>query len=273
MKKRSANRSMDSSTPKKTASTPKKSTEQHEEGIYFIEPDTLECVICFMPFEAQVFMCKNGHPACADCCISMNRKCSSCSESIGDIRCRPLEKVLAGMTSPCKFKKYGCQESVRYTERRNHEEACPCAPFHCPLDGCSYYGLLLYNHIQDDHASDAAAAMGCLRGTTVTLNKSMPFRVLLHRGGGRVFLLLNGGDVLSGRSLSVVCIGPCPTAGNAELEYKLKVSSDEPGALSLSASGSIPCVRRLDGFQARGFLFVPDAYWGSSGTVSVTVHV
>lgn len=270
---------MDSATPKKTASTPKKPTkstqheEQEDETAYFIEADTLECNICFVPFEAQVFMCKNGHPACANCCISMNRACSSCSEPIGDIRCRPLEKVLAGMTSPCKYKKYGCLHSVRYTERRSHEETCPCAPFHCPLDGCGYYGLLLYNHIQDDHASDVAAAMGCLRGTTVTLQKSMLFRVLLHRGSGRVFLLLNGGDVLSGRSLSVVCIGPCPTAGNAELEYKLKVSGDKPGTLSLSASGSVPFVRRLDGFQARGFLFVPDAYWGPSGTVSVTVHV
>ncbi|GJN05967.1 hypothetical protein PR202_ga23646 [Eleusine coracana subsp. coracana] len=60
----------------------------------------------------------------------------------------------------------------------------------------------------------------------------------------RVFLLLNGGDVVpTGRALSVVCLGPRPP-GNQTLEYKMEVSA---AALSLSASGPVPCVRRWAG--------------------------
>jgi E3 ubiquitin-protein ligase SIAH1 len=48
---------------------------------------------------------------------------------------------------------------------------------------------------------------------------------------------------------------------------------DEPGSLELTASGAVQFVRRLEGYKAKGFLFVPDDFWGSSGSVSVTVHL
>ncbi|KAF7021294.1 hypothetical protein CFC21_034267 [Triticum aestivum] len=163
--------------------------------------DTLECDICYLPFESQVFSCKNGHAACANCCISMHRKCPSCNEPIGDFRCRATEKILAGMTRPCRFKKHGCTETVRYTEARAHEEeACSFAPCRCPFDGCDYRGRLLYGHILDAHAPGVDAAT-LLRGGwlsfSVTLQKSTPFRALLHPGEKSVFLLLNGGDILT----------------------------------------------------------------------------
>jgi E3 ubiquitin-protein ligase SIAH1 len=41
----------------------------------------------------------------------------------------------------------------------------------------------------------------------------------------------------------------------------------------LTVSGKIQFVRRLEGYNAKGFLFVPDAFWGSSGTVTVTVYL
>uniref|UniRef100_A0A0E0FFK0 Uncharacterized protein n=1 Tax=Oryza nivara TaxID=4536 RepID=A0A0E0FFK0_ORYNI len=101
----------------------------------------------------------------------------------------------------------------------------------------------------------------------------MPFHVLLREEDSRVFLLLNGGDVPKGRSLSVVCVGPSAAAGEAEL-YTMAVSGGAPGALSLSASGSVPRVRQWVRYPTGGFLFVPDAYWrASGGSVSVTVHV
>ncbi|RLN23508.1 hypothetical protein C2845_PM07G02690 [Panicum miliaceum] len=58
---------------------------------------------------------------------------------------------------------------------------------------------------------------------------------------------------------------PCawPVGGGGEL-----------GGLALSASGPVPCTRLWAGHHpTEAFLFVPDAYWGSSGSVSVTVHV
>ncbi|KAI4973871.1 hypothetical protein ZWY2020_041652 [Hordeum vulgare] len=257
---------------------PREEEEEESAGTYTIEAEALRCDICYKPFGDQIFMCKNGHPSCGSCCLTMKRRCSCCTEHIGDIRCRPLEKILAAMTRPCTYVTYGCHQTVVYTERRRHEEACRYAPYHCPFEDCTYYGLLLYNHIQDHHASDdadgeAAVVVRWNRRSTVTLEKSMPFRVLLHRDGASVFLLLNGGDHLGGRSLSLVCMGPRPT-GNAEVKYKMEVKKRrDPGALALWSSGPAPFVRRLRDFRPRGFLFVPNAYWDSSDSVSVTVHL
>jgi E3 ubiquitin-protein ligase SIAH1 len=208
----------------------------------------------------------------------MNGKCWSCPEPIGDIRCRPLEKLLAAATTSCKFRRNGCYKAVRLTERQSHEDTCPRAPYDCPFDGCTYSGLRLSHHVAQDHGGgpDGFAAIGGLLGTAVTVHKDAPFRVLLLQGDREsVFLLLNGRDLLQGRSLSLLCLGPRPEGG-VELEYAMEVGGNAaaPGAeLSLSASGTVPCARRLEGFQAKGFLFVPDAYWGSSGTVSVRVRV
>jgi hypothetical protein len=44
----------------------------------------------------------------------------------------------------------------------------------------------------------------------VTLKKCEPFRALLRSNCESVFLLLNGGDVLTGRSLELVCVSPYP---------------------------------------------------------------
>lgn len=225
--------------------------------------------------------CKNGHAACGNCCIGMNRKCSCCHERIGDFRCRAMEKVLAGMTRPCKFSKHGCEETVKFTELRSHEEeACPYAPYSCPFHGCAYRGALLYDHVRDEHAPAPAPAHSCdigglLRGATVTLRWDEPVHALLHRDRVSVILLLNGGDVLTGRSLSLVHICPHPKPGqeDEEVEYRMVVTRDEPepGSPSLTASGKVQHVRRLEGYRPQHFLFVPDAFGGSSGSVIVTV--
>lgn len=224
--------------------------------------------------------CKNGHAACANCCVLLvSRRCPSCNEPIGDVRCRAMEKILAGMTRHCKYRKYGCSEVVKFTEMRVHEEeACPYAPYSCPFNGCPFSGAVLYDHILGSHATDVTVISdtGVLRGTRVTLQKDSPFHALLHRDGQSLFMLLNGGDILSGRSLSMVrvCPRPRPDEQAAEkVQYRMVVTGDEPGSLSLSASGTVQYVRRLEGYQPERFLFVPDAFLGSSGSVTVTVHV
>lgn len=240
-----------------------------------VEKDALECDICCLPFQSEVFMCKNGHSGCAKCCIRTDGKCWTCSERIGDMRCRPLEKLLAAATTSCVFKRNGCYDAVSYLEKVTHEETCQRAPYKCPIDGCAYSGLRLGHHVAQDHGRrDGLASIVFTYGKAVaTVRKDEPFRVLLQRNTERVFLLLNGHDLLQGRSLSLLCLGPRFQDGvEVELKYKMEVSGDAPGALTLSASGTIPFARRLDGFQAKGFLFVPDAYWGSAGSISVTVR-
>ncbi|CAD6341096.1 unnamed protein product [Miscanthus lutarioriparius] len=220
-----------------------------------------------------VGQCKNGHVVCDVCRVHIHGTCPSCREPVGDIRCRALENVIAGMALPCSFRSHGCTQLLKHTERRDHEALlCLHAPFACPLHGCAYSGLLLYDHIHDAHTIDYVVSFA---GSSwwVCLRRSRPFMVLLDSVDRRVFMLLNGGDIRSGQSLSVVCLGQRPAADQL-LEYKLEVGgAGQLGVLSLSAC-SVPCVRSWAGqHPTDGFLFVPDAYWTSFNSVVVNVHV
>ncbi|CAO2193330.1 unnamed protein product [Urochloa humidicola] len=266
------------SSPRNNPSAGRKGDDEEvEEKNIWLDPDALsvECGICFMPFETDVFMCTNGHAACAKCCDRM-RNCGCCGLPIGDLRCLPAEKMLAEMNTVCKFSKYGCTEVIKYAEKRRHEESCQRAPCGCPVAGCTYRGMLLYSHVLEDHAG-VVSPVAYLQSTTVTLRKAAPFLVLVlerapdsGEGEGSVFALLNGGGVLAGRSLSLVCLGPRPEGG-VDFRYKMEVRGSVPGVLSLA--GAAPCLRVLEGFEPKKFLFVPDADWGPSGTVSVRIRI
>jgi E3 ubiquitin-protein ligase SIAH1 len=186
--------------------------------------------------------------------------------------------MLAEMSTLCKFSKYGCTEVVRYIQKRQHEEACPRAPSGCPVDGCSYRGLMLSRHLLDDHADAVVSGPFC-KATTVTLLKSAPFRVLvLERAAAEdagVFLLLNGSGVPAGRSLSLVRLGPRPDGDDdGEVSsYKMEVRGSETGVLSLAGTATCVRERELEGFEARMFLFVPDANWEPTGRVSVRISI
>jgi E3 ubiquitin-protein ligase SIAH1 len=144
------------------------------------------------------------------------------------------------------------------------------------LDGCTYDGFRLYDHILDEHIVGGHATEvddTDDRGTRVTLQKDSPCHALLHPDGKRLFMLLNGGDIPTGSSLSLVRVRPRPGPDEEEAEgirYEMWVRGDELGWLSLTA-----CVRRWDGngYQPERFLFVPDAFWGSSASITVTVYI
>ncbi|CAN6233010.1 unnamed protein product [Urochloa humidicola] len=245
------------------------------------EAQSLDCSICFLPFQAEVFMCQNGHAACGECCVRTNRRCSCCREPIGDVRCRPLENILAEMNTHCKFSEFGCASTVRYTDKRRHEETCRHAPCDCPVDGCDCRarGEDMYVHLLECHSEDDAAYLQ--PDTEVKLGKGTPFRVLVAGcdaaaagEGSRVFVLLNGGGVAGFRSLSLVCLGPQPEGSNGQIRYKLEVRGGgaEPAADALSLTATAPCVRKLEDIEeANLYLVVPEAVWGPSGTVSVRI--
>lgn len=179
-----------------------------------------------------------------------------------------MEKILAGMTRPCKFKKHGCKHILSFSEIRTHEEeTCRYAPYPCPFDGCAYTVTRLRDHMLE-----------CGHGPFFELDSLGPLCVLLYPDGDEsVFLLLNGGDVPTGRSLSVVRLYPRPDeeygAGAVPQQYTMLVEGDVPaGSLSLTF-GTVQFVRCLKGHKRREFLFLPDARWGSSRTVTVNVTV
>ncbi|TVU22140.1 hypothetical protein EJB05_31822, partial [Eragrostis curvula] len=201
-----------------------------------LEQDTLECPICFDMFLDSIFqastrefiltsytfvLCTNGHGVCERCCDRAHGKCPFCREPIGEIRCLPLNKLIAGMVVPCAFRARGCTRGLTYAGKQIHENLfCQYAPWACPIPGCSYSGVALRNHIWEAHAAagDAAAVSFVRQGqATVSLDRSTLPRVLLHPPDSKVFLLLNGGEDPKARSLSLLCLGPCPPPPGARV--------------------------------------------------------
>lgn len=72
-----------------------------------------------------------------------------------------MENILAKINTYCRFSKYGCEEVVKYTQKRKHEESCPCEPVGCPVGGCSYLGasigLYEYDHVLDEHPHEVSS--------------------------------------------------------------------------------------------------------------------
>ncbi|GJN37681.1 hypothetical protein PR202_gb26662 [Eleusine coracana subsp. coracana] len=163
------------------------------------DASSLHCPICLTQYEGQIYMCANGHAACARCCLGMNRKCGCCNEPIGDVRCRALENLLADLTAPCAFRDFGCGELLRYTELRAHEETCTTT--------------------SSPSTTPPASSSSPPRTWGPRRCRSHARRV--------VFVLLNGGEVLGGRCLSLVRLGPSSrNEGDdaAEVRYKMEAA-------------------------------------------------
>nr|CAB3449762.1 unnamed protein product [Digitaria exilis] len=192
--------------------------------------------------------------------------CSSCHEPIDEIRCWPLEKPIAAGHAlvPFAFAEHGCMRPLGHSSAT--KRMCVC-----PLPCCGYASLKLRDRIQGTHAVAAPSGGGdhvvvsLVGSPEVMLRHRTPFVVLLQETDVCVLLLLNGGNVSSGLSLSVVCVGP-RLGGNKSLEYELQDWLAR--AVSVGARGVRRVHTHLGGAPPNGgFLLVPDTYWNSSGAV------
>ncbi|CAD6232428.1 unnamed protein product [Miscanthus lutarioriparius] len=190
------------------------------------------------------------------------------------VRCRPVQNMLAEMNTLCKFSNYGCAEIIKFVQKRTHEESCRHAP----------YGYVPRRRLQlprHEHGSVRARRRCLLRRLPPGHHGGAPQeRALPPAGAGRqpdmrkLFLLRNGGDIqaLARRSLYLVCLGPRPE-GDVDIKYKMEVRGADGDGGALSLLGTAPCIRELEDLEANKFLFVPDAYWGPSASVSVSVRI
>ncbi|RYR64351.1 E3 ubiquitin-protein ligase SINA-like 10 isoform X1 [Arachis hypogaea] len=83
-------------------------------SVTIIDPDVLDCCICYEPLTSPVFQCENGHIACSNCCARLGNKCPMCSMPIGYNRCRAIEKVLESIKISCLNAKYGCKHMFSF---------------------------------------------------------------------------------------------------------------------------------------------------------------
>ncbi|KAG9448979.1 hypothetical protein H6P81_008944 [Aristolochia fimbriata] len=218
-----------------------------------IDPDVLDCSICLEPLVSPVFQCENGHTACSSCCMKLKHKCHSCSLPIGYTRCLAIEKVIESIKVYCKNSRYGCRETLSYSNKPNHEESCLHMPCSCPMINCNFTGSVeqLSIHINTSHwASAVRFRYNC--PFHVSLDKSEPFNVLFGEDG--LLFIVNNREEDMGHIISVHAIGPPSSKGGHAFNLITK-----RGARSLSLQSFAPIATKRSGGVAPGvdFLLVP----------------
>ncbi|KAL7671799.1 hypothetical protein ACOME3_006702 [Neoechinorhynchus agilis] len=124
-----------------------------------------ECPVCFEYVLPPILQCRNGHIACAQC----RPRCPTCpscrdSEFLWGSRNLSLERIVHMIPFPCKYAELGCQRTLDWREKLQHERECPCRPFTCPCPGppCHWTGLSpndVVRHLESsDHPSVTSLA-------------------------------------------------------------------------------------------------------------------
>ncbi|KAL2522382.1 E3 ubiquitin-protein ligase [Forsythia ovata] len=263
--------------PWSSVTSTKKNTGRHGEeksdrqiSVILSDTDVLDCPICFEPLRLQVFQCKNGHIACASCCTKMANKCSNCSLQIGFVRCRAIEKVVESVTISCPNAYYGCKETMLYSKKLDHENACIYVPCSCPHPACDYVGLppVLYTHFVGNH-SDYSMLFDFDSPIPISsLDKSHNQIFLLERNECIIFVLNNTTNSL-GSLVNVVRMGRASEKRRSS--YRL-ISRDGESTIKLdSVADNMP--RWSPCGLVKKFLLVPNEFIGSSGRFKLEVII
>ena len=103
-----------------------------DEAVYML-------ILTSADIHVSVHQCRNGHTTCGACCKRLMKRCASCSTPIGSTRNLALEKILESVQVGCMRVNQGCQEMLKYTEKKNHEEHfCKFRPYQCPVPSCMH---------------------------------------------------------------------------------------------------------------------------------------
>ncbi|KAL0923798.1 hypothetical protein M5K25_004571 [Dendrobium thyrsiflorum] len=236
-----------------------------------IDPDVLDCTICFEPLRPPIFECRNGHIACSYCCPKLLNKCHFCCEPIGRRRCVALEKVLESITSPCQYANYGCRAILSFAEKASHEEACSHAALFCPISNCTFSGSksLLCSHAKHMHGN-ISKKFFYDQPFLVVLEKQQPLMVLLGEDS-HIFLLLNNHEMFPGNGnvLSIICMA----SNNPEYEFSCELRVKTRGS-SLRLRTSAEKVKKWNGVHpCKAFLVVPDGFDTTTARLPINVCI
>ncbi|KAM3316702.1 hypothetical protein ACQJBY_034693 [Aegilops geniculata] len=250
-----------------------------------IDPDLLDCSICFEPLcpplyqplhdhrlFCVIFQCQNGHVACLSCWSRLSNKCHVCSHDAIFARNIALEKIVESIKSSCAYAKWGCCELVSYTQRNTHEESCLFAPSMCPIPGCGYRGFTgrWSGHFLVDHHSADFLHFVYGQSFEVNLEASLPFLVLLGEDD-HLFLLLNKNMTPFGHAFSVVCLRTGDL--NWKFSYEIEAASARNPENCLQLRASVTNAKEWAGLHpTEAFLLVPYDFCSSTNlTLNVSV--
>lgn len=115
-----------------------------------------ECPVCFDYVLPPILQCQSGHLVCGTCRPKLTC-CPTCRGPLGNIRNLGMEKVASSVLFPCKYMQSGCEATLVYTEKSDHEEICEYRPYSCPCPGasCKWQGSLdqVMPHLMTTHKS------------------------------------------------------------------------------------------------------------------------
>lgn len=169
----------------------------------------------------------------------------------------------------CRNMVFGCNESVDYAYRNDHEEACIYAPCACPIHNCDFFGSSdqLSLHFSNKHW-DSGRRFQYDCPLRVSLGKNDSYLVLQAEKDGMLFLLNKGTESI-GLTLMITCIAP--SSFKEQFFYDL-VSERGSSSLRLkSYTNNYP--GRIEGFPLMDFLVIPFTYLSSSGELDLEICI
>ncbi|KAK9054194.1 hypothetical protein SSX86_025272 [Deinandra increscens subsp. villosa] len=237
--------------------------------VVLTDPDVLDCPICLEPLCTPVFQCENGHIACSSCCSKVKKKCPSCCMPIGYNRCRAIEKVIESVKISCKNAINGCQKTMIYSKKSEHEQMCPNAPCFCPHPSCPFSGYYknMYIHFGIQHAAST---------TRFTYNTHFFVHVATHQKHiflqeqhESVIFIVNHQVKEHGRVLNVDCVGP--NTLKSSFEYQI-IARNTESTLMLKCIPEI-YTKWSEHPLKKNYLTVPSDFFDFSGTLPLHICI
>ncbi|KAJ1261693.1 hypothetical protein BS78_09G050200 [Paspalum vaginatum] len=210
-----------------------------------LDPDFLDCNICYLALKPPIFQCANGHVVCSPCGDKLKDAAACCGVAMdGGYRgCNAMERVVESIRSTCPHAAYGCDATPAYHAREDHLRECPHAPCHCPGEACSFVGstAALLDHVAGEHGWRCFVAPPVRQppgsptlGASLYLELREGFQFVVSgdadEHGRKYVFLLNVVHHQFCRAVSVLCIRPRAAAAAAkEINFQLrfKLNGDE----------------------------------------------
>ena len=232
--------------------------------------------VCF------AYQCDNGHVACSSCCTKLRYMCPACTLSIGNYRCRIMEKVIKAIIVPCPNAKHGCTKTFSYGKELVHEKKCSFALCYCPEPNCNYSGIYkdLYSHYDADHKKNydhfSCNSQNCDYITPAWLRLSEKILVLKEYRGGPIVVIQSFKEP-EGVYVTVNCIAPS-APGVGEFSYDLSYTNPVwVGGDGTIMSFKSPKMNRIQKVSSqtpeKNFMLVPHYFQGQRDSLKMEILI
>lgn len=188
--------------------------------------------------------------------------CSSCSGPTLDYkRCEFAEKILESLKGPCQNSNHGCNETVRFSEKLQHEKNCIYTQCSCPCQDCIFISSSdkLLEHLYSEHSNsfkDFKFKDSCL--FHLENCKKLSNTVLKENYNGDLFVLTNE---VSRFGIVVTVSRVDPRWSKGEFFFEIRADNGESFIRLRSPMNSIRS-QATDPFSMN-FILIPNAFVSS----------